>query len=64
MAAASDESYRGRVGKGMLQGLEDGIFGVPYFAYRDERFWGHDRLPWLIRSICRDHGLAQPELAL
>ena len=63
VGAASDESYRGRVMKGMMQGLEDGIFGVPYFAYRDERFWGHDRLPWLIRAICRDHDLAEPELA-
>lgn len=57
LAAAEDEALRTRVMDGMIGGVGDGIFGVPYFAYRDERFWGHDRIPMLVASIRRDHGL-------
>ncbi len=41
---------------------EDGLFGVPYFVYRDESFWGNDRLDWLVRSIQTAQGIDVPEL--
>jgi len=61
LAAGGDPAMHERVVRGMRGGVEDGLFGVPFFAYRGERFWGHDRLPWLLRSIRRDHGLPQPD---
>lgn len=63
VAAASDEGYQTRVVQGMIQAAqEDGIFGVPYFVYRGERFWGNDRVDWLVRSIRRENGMPVVDL--
>ena len=29
----------------------DGAFGIPFFVYRGEKFWGNDRIGWLIRAL-------------
>ncbi len=29
----------------------DGVFGFPFFAYRGRKFWGNDRIEWLVREI-------------
>jgi 2-hydroxychromene-2-carboxylate isomerase len=29
----------------------DGIFGVPTFVINGERFWGYDRIDWLIKKL-------------
>ncbi|TMA78906.1 MAG: disulfide bond formation protein DsbA [Deltaproteobacteria bacterium] len=34
----------------------DHVFGVPLFLFRDEPFWGHDRLP-LLEACLRESGL-------
>jgi 2-hydroxychromene-2-carboxylate isomerase len=61
-AAASPETQQ-RVMAGIARGLtEDGLFGVPTFAYRGETFWGNDRIEWLVRAIQRDAGMAVPNL--
>ena len=62
LAAGQDPTYHAHVGKGIAKALEDGVFGVPFFTYQGERFWGHDRLGWLVRSICEDAGLELPPL--
>jgi 2-hydroxychromene-2-carboxylate isomerase len=55
--AAADEGYQTRVVKGMIRGVqEDAIFGVPYFVFRGETFWGNDRIDWLVRSIRKASG--------
>ena len=57
IAAADDEETQKRVWLGMMQGMgDDEIFGVPYFVYRGERFWGNDRIDWLVRAIKKAHG--------
>jgi 2-hydroxychromene-2-carboxylate isomerase len=64
VAAAADPAYQTRVVQGMIQGVqEDSIFGVPYFVYRGERFWGNDRIDWLVRSIRRAHGMKVVDLS-
>jgi 2-hydroxychromene-2-carboxylate isomerase len=63
VAAADDPAVHQRVGLGMLQAREDGIFGVPFFAWRDQRYWGNDRLEWLVRDIRRAHGERVADLA-
>jgi len=34
----------------------DRIFGVPIFVFRDERFWGYDRMP-MLEDRLTEHGL-------
>ena len=41
---------------------ESGVFGVPTFVHREQKFWGNDRLEWLVRAIRRDAGLPVPDL--
>lgn len=65
IAAANDEpGFQTRVVLGMIQGAqEDAIFGVPLFVFRGERFWGNDRIDWLVRSIRRAQGLPLVDLS-
>jgi 2-hydroxychromene-2-carboxylate isomerase len=37
---------------------EDHVFGVPFFIFRGEPFWGHDRMP-LLEARLRESGLAR-----
>ena len=63
VAAAGDPVYQTRVVTGMIQGVkDDAIFGVPYFVYRGERFWGNDRIDWLVRAIRCAHGMPVVDL--
>ena len=63
VAAAADPAYQTRVVQGMIMAVqEDSIFGVPYFSYRGETFWGNDRIDWLVRSIRRAHGMPVVDL--
>jgi 2-hydroxychromene-2-carboxylate isomerase len=64
VAAAADAAYQTRVVQGMINGVQqDSIFGVPYFVYRGERFWGNDRIDWLVRAIRRAHGMPVVDLS-
>jgi 2-hydroxychromene-2-carboxylate isomerase len=56
LGAADDPEWQQRVFAGMQQGVAEGLFGVPIFVYRDERFWGNDRLDWLVRAIRQHRG--------
>jgi 2-hydroxychromene-2-carboxylate isomerase len=51
VAAGDDEHWQTAVMEGMLGSVNDGVFGVPMFVYRGERFWGHDRLDFLVDAI-------------
>lgn len=35
------------------EAIERQVFGVPWFVYRDEPFWGQDRLEFLDRALAR-----------
>ncbi len=61
--AADDPELHRTVGLGFLQAGQDGVFGVPFFVWRDQRFWGNDRIEWLIREIRRAQGAAVFDLA-
>ncbi len=43
----------------IAEGQRDHIFGVPVFLFRDEPFWGQDRIP-LLEERLREAGLARP----
>ena len=63
-AAAWDESYHQRVLARMAEGFsKQEFFGVPTWIYRETRFWGNDRLEWLLRAVAEARGLDVPDLA-
>lgn len=41
---------------------EDAVFGVPTFVYNGKKFWGNDRLDWLLREIYSAQGKIVPNL--
>lgn len=65
LAAGADPELHKRVWGGFEEATRDGVFGVPFFVFRGERFWGQDRISWLVRSIARAHGreVPPPELS-
>jgi 2-hydroxychromene-2-carboxylate isomerase len=63
IAAQGDAKLQERVVLGMIRGAqEDGIFGVPLFVFRGERYWGNDRVEWLLRAIDAARGKPVPDL--
>ncbi len=48
-AAQAKESYESFT----REALARGVFGAPTYAYRDELFWGQDRLEFLDRALAR-----------
>ena len=48
---------------GFAHTRDDGAFGVPLFIIRGERFWGNDRLDWLLRAVARSQGREVTDLA-
>jgi 2-hydroxychromene-2-carboxylate isomerase len=61
-AAAADPAFHERVLEGVRRALQDRLFGVPFFVYRSEKFWGNDRIEWLRRAIESDMGKAVADL--
>ena len=60
--AADNPALQERVWQGMAEGGRLGLFGVPFFIYRDEHYWGNDRIEWLIRAIHERLGRSLPDL--
>ena len=59
MDGAHSPALRAQVAENLRVGQErDGIFGAPSFVYRDELFWGHDRMPHLRARILADRRAA------
>jgi len=59
---ADDPALCERTRASLARRRESGVFGVPTFVYREQKFWGNDRLEWLVRAIRRDAGLPVPDL--
>ena len=45
------EEYRNAVLARAMAGLEDRVFGVPFFVVDGERFWGNDRIEFLLDAL-------------
>jgi 2-hydroxychromene-2-carboxylate isomerase len=63
VAAAGDPTWRERLLRGFARMQGDRVFGVPTFVLDGERFWGNDRIEWLLRRRAESRGEAVPELA-
>lgn len=56
VTAAHDAAWQAQVEAGRQRAREQGVFGVPFFFFRDQRFFGNDRLEWVLREIDRAAG--------
>lgn len=53
LAKALDPAVRQRYGEQTQAAIARGVFGAPTYVYRDELFWGQDRLDFLDRALSR-----------
>lgn len=53
LRAGDDPAFHERVMQGLMEAFGDGIFGVPFFVYGEQKFWGNDRLEWVRRAVCQ-----------
>ena len=51
--ALDDQPCRDEVPKALGRCLEDRVFGVPLFVVDGKRFWGNDRLDFLVEEVAR-----------
>ncbi len=46
-----EEQYRDALWARALSGFEERVFGVPLFIIDGERFWGNDRLDFVLDAL-------------
>ncbi|MDP2240594.1 MAG: 2-hydroxychromene-2-carboxylate isomerase [Burkholderiales bacterium] len=51
---AEHEDVRNRYARNTEEAVARGVFGAPFYIYRDEPFWGQDRLDFLDRALARE----------
>ncbi len=49
-AADTDEMVKRRIAESE-QAVERGVFGAPFYIYKEQPFWGQDRLDMLERAV-------------
>ena len=59
---SGDQDYHQRVMEELASIPDKMLFGVPTFVYGKNRYWGNDRLEWLLRDIYQDAGIQVPDL--
>ena len=61
--ALGKREYKKKLLQGMKSAGEEGVFGVPFFVYKNSAYWGNDRLEWLLRDVNENSELAIPDLS-
>ena len=51
LAALSDGQYAAALEGSNADAKADVVFGFPFFLYEGKRFWGNDRIEWLVREM-------------
>lgn len=61
--AVGDERWRAAGAQTLLSIYEDGVFGVPYFIHKSEKFWGVERLEAFVQCVAGTvpHAEERPE---
>jgi 2-hydroxychromene-2-carboxylate isomerase len=54
LAAAQSAETKATFDALTKEAMDRGVFGAPTYAYRDELFWGQDRLDFLDRALAKD----------
>lgn len=70
LAAADDPEHRRELDRRLRHARDDGLMGVPFFVLEQpdrsrgrQRFFGNDRIEWLLRAIAQAEGEPVPDLA-
>jgi 2-hydroxychromene-2-carboxylate isomerase len=50
-AALQDRRYQDALDSCNKEAAADGAFGIPFFVIDGKKFWGNDRIEWLIREL-------------
>merc|ERR1712151_1321671 len=56
--AARSTQYNAQLAAWKDDAIRDQVFGFPFFTYKGQKYWGNDRLPWLLKDV---QGLAPTE---
>ena len=51
LAALDDPQWEVALSESSAAAAADGVFGFPFFVFRDQHFWGNDRIESLARAI-------------
>jgi 2-hydroxychromene-2-carboxylate isomerase len=51
LSSAEQEEAKNRYAKYTQEAIDRQVFGAPFYIYRDEPFWGQDRLEFLDRAL-------------
>ena len=51
LAVLREARYEAALERSNEDARADGVFGFPFFIYEGKRFWGNDRIEWLVREI-------------
>ena len=51
LAALNDSRHEAALERSNKDGEADDVFGFPTFIYEGQKFWGNDRIEWLVRAI-------------
>jgi len=53
LAALTDSRYAAALDASNQGAQADEVFGFPFFLYGGQRFWGNDRIEWLVRALAQ-----------
>lgn len=51
LRALADSRYAEALDSSNKDAQADEVFGFPFFIYAGKRFWGNDRIEWLVREL-------------
>jgi len=51
LVALQDARYEAALEESNKEAEADEVFGFPFFIYEGHKFWGNDRIEWLVREI-------------
>ena len=54
-ALGEDGPYAQELAQCNAEAEADGVFGFPFFVYAGQKFWGNDRIEWLVRAIRKEY---------
>ena len=56
LTALEDARYEAALGASNKDAAADEVFGFPFFIYEGKKFWGNDRVEWLVRELKKGEG--------
>ncbi len=62
MTVVNNNEYLERFEDLQSNAKKDNLFGVPFFVYSKNKYWGNDRLDWLVRDIFYENNMEIPDL--